>query len=203
MRVKLAPVPMKSRWLALCSLALFAMLLTVACGTDFPEPPAASASEPTPLAVPTVFRVIEVTPAPTSTPVPLDEGDFYDRASQRPFPPEIDGSGTKTPLPGDAVLALWENYLSDAHVVIPDREVDLHLCADGRIVPGEQADVVERGAWGLRLTEGDWFEAMLGREFGRRRLAAIATLSRNGGRTVVRGGGFALVSVTDSDRCGD
>lgn len=188
-------------WLVAGAISVLGLFGLSACGTDFPEPEPISASEPTPSAVPTIYRTISVTPAPTRTPVPLDEGEFYSGEDQRAFPPQIDGSGSKTPLPGEAVLGLWKDYLTDAHVVIAERGIDMHLCDDGRIIPGSDDGVVQRGSWGLRQSGGDWFEAMVGRQFGRGRLAGIATFSRNGGRTVMVDDGIALASVTDSDRC--
>lgn len=181
----------------------------VACGTDFPDAPGAQAvSSPTPRAEPTIFRTIPVTPAPTSTPIPLIEGELYSAADQRQFPEEIESAGSKTPLPGDTVVRFWADYLANAHVVVEERSIDMHLCEDGRIIPVTQVTddgQVQRGAWGVRPAGGitaEWFEVALGREFGRGRLATIVVLSRNGGRTVAIDDGITLVSITDSDLCG-
>jgi hypothetical protein len=144
--------------------------------------------------------VVPVTPAPTETPIPLPEG-FVLPPGQKTFPSQLEPTRNTRPLPTETVLALWKEYLRDSHVVVEAFSADVHLCADGRIISGSTSNVVEEGYWDIRPSQFDWYQVVLGREFGRRRLATIAVLSRTSGVTVALSDGLVPISVTDSDVC--
>ncbi len=190
---------LRSRSVALILGSVFATTFFVACGTDFVEPAPVGARSDTPVAQATVFRVIEVTPIATPTELPPAIGP--DGAIQRPFPSEIDPSRSGTGLPPDAVMGFWSEYLADARLVVEDRLVDVHICANGTLIPGTPSTFVNAGTWGLRPTSGEWYEVILGREFRAGRISGFVTLSRIGGATVAINDHLAVVSVTDSDLC--
>ncbi len=183
------------------SLALLAVVILSACGTDFVEPQPVGARADTPVAQATVFRVIQVTPIATSTPLPPAIGP--DGKVQKPFPPELDPDRSGDGLPRDAVMGLWAEYLADTRVVVDGRLVDVHICADGTLLPGSPSTFVNAGTWGLRPTSGEWYEVILGREFRAGRISGFATLSRIGASTVAINDGISVVSVTESDLCGE
>lgn len=176
-------------------------MLFVACGTDFVEPASVGSRAGTPVAEATVFRVIKVTPVATPTPLPPAIGP--DGSIQRPFPAEIDPSRTGAGLPPDATMGFWSEYLGDTRLVVEDRLVDVHLCADGTLFPGSPSTFVNAGTWGLRPTSGEWYEVIVGREFRAGRISGFVTLSRIGAATVAINDRLAVVSVTDSDLCGE
>ena len=170
------------------------------CGTDFEDPRPVGASADTPVPEATVFRVIQVTPVATPTPLPPAIGP--DGAIQKPFPPEIDPSRSGRGLPSDAVMAFWREYLGDTRLIVEGRLVDVHLCSDGTLYPGSPSTFVNAGTWGLRETSGEWYEVIVGREFRAGRISGFATLSRIGQATVALNDGVAVASVTESDLCG-
>jgi hypothetical protein len=179
---------------------LLTAAVLAACGTDFSSrQPVADAGDATPLPEATVYRVIPVTPMPSATPLPTAVGPAG--APQRPFPSEIDASRSGHGLPGEAVISLWTNYLNGARVIVEGKDIDLNLCADGTLIPQSPLSVISGGTWGLRSTNGEWYEVMLGREFSRGRLSGIVTLSRIGDSTVALGDRPSVVSVTDSQLC--
>lgn len=186
---------------ALFAVAALLAGTVAACGTDFTEPPRVGARPETPDPQPTVFQVIEVTPQPSPTPLPTPEGP--DGAAQRPFPSEIDPSRAGAGLPDDAVMGFWREYLTDTRVIVEGKLVDVHLCADGSLVPGSPSTFINAGTWALRPSNGEWYEVVLGREFRAGRISGFAQLSRIGGTTVDRNDGISVVSVTDSDFCAD
>ncbi len=186
--------------LLLLGSATLGTLLT-ACGTDFVEPDAVGARTDTPVPQATVFRVIKVTPVATATPLPPAIGP--DGQIQKPFPPEIDPERAGVGLPGDATMGFWADYLADTRLVVDGQLVDVHLCADGTLFPGSPSTFVNAGTWGLRPTAGEWYEVILGREFRAGRVSGFVTLSRIGSSTVAINEGIAVVSVTDSDLCGE
>jgi hypothetical protein len=190
----------RSLVLVLAVSMLFAVVLT-ACGMDFAsrQPVAAAVDIPVPVA--TVYREIPVTPLPSATPLPTVVGP--DGAAQRTFPSEIDASRTGHGLPEEAVISYWTNYLNGARVIVESRDIDLNLCTDGTLIPQSPLSAIGGGTWGLRTTNGEWYEVMLGREFSRGRLTGIVTLSRIGSSTVALGDRPSVVSVTDSQLCVD
>lgn len=181
------------------SLALAA--LVTGCGTDFAEPAPVSVRVETPPPVATVLRVIPVAPLPTATTLPPVVGP--DGSVQRPFPPEIDPGQTSVLLIARDVIDSWRAYLSDARLIVADRRIDVHICADGRLIPASPLSVIGAGRWGFLPSVGEWHEVILGREFRRGRISGIVTLSRVGASTVALNDGVAVVSVTDSELCDD
>jgi hypothetical protein len=190
------------RWLvlALSASMLIAVALT-ACGTDFASRQPVAAAIDTPVPVATVYREIPVTPLPSATPLPTVVGP--DGAAQRVFPSEIDAGRTGHGLPEEAVISYWTNYLNGARLIVESRDIDLNLCTDGTLLPQSPLSAIGGGVWGLRTTNGEWYEVMLGREFSRGRLTGIVTLSRIGDSTVALGERPVVVSVTDSKLCVD
>jgi hypothetical protein len=176
-----------------------AVALLLACGTDFVEPAPVAATADKPVLKATVFRVIPVAPQATLTPLPAVVGPIG--STQRPFPAEIDPSRTSTQLVSDDVIDFWTEYLSDTRLIVDGRPVDIHICADGRLLPGAPSTVFAAGTWGFEPPAGDWYEVILGREFRRGRISGIVTLSRVGASTVAVDEGLNVVSVTDSDLC--
>lgn len=200
-RSKWALSGFSSRSIALVLSSVAAAVLFVACGTDFVEPAAVGTRPDTPVPQATVFRVIQVTPVATSTALPPAIGP--DGQVQKPFPSEIDPGRSGAGLPSDAALGFWSEYLSDTRLVLEDRMLDVHICRDGTLLPGSQSTFVNGGNWGLRATSGEWYEVILGREFRAGRISGFVTLSRIGAATVAINDRLAVVSVTDSDVCGD
>lgn len=176
-------------------------VLLAACGTDFVEPGEVGAASDAPVPQATVFRVIKVTPVATPTPLPPAIGP--DGSIQKPYPAEIDPERAGAGLPLDAVMGFWTQYLSDSRLVVEDRLVDVHLCSDGTLFPGSPSTFVNAGTWGLRPTSGEWYEVILGREFRAGRISGFVTLSRIGAVTAAINDGIDVVSVTDSDLCGE
>lgn len=175
-----------------------AAILFAACGTDFVEPGPVATRSNTPVSQPTVFRVIAVTPVATPSPIPTAVGP--DGGVQRQFPPEIHPA--RAALPADDVLGSWTEYLVDSRLIVEGRPIDVHVCSDGSLVPGSPSTIVSAGTWGLRPASGEWYEVILGREFRAGRISGFVTLSRIGEATVALNDGIAVVSVTDSDLCG-
>ena len=183
------------------AISMLSAIAVTACGTDFASRPPVVAAVNTPVAVATVYREIPVTPMPSPTPLPTVVGPGG--AAQRTFPTELDVSRSGRGLPEEAVISYWTNYLSGARVIVESRDVDVNLCTDGMLIPQSPLSVISGGTWGLRTTNGEWYEVTLGREFSRGRLTGIVTLSRIGESTVALGEKPAVVSVTDSQLCVD
>lgn len=181
--------------------SILSALMLAACGTDFVDTAPVGARSETPVPQATVFRVIQVTPVATATPLPPAIGP--DGKVQKRFPAEIDPSRTGVGLPEDATMGFWADYLSDTRLVVEGRLVDVHLCGDGTLIPGSASTFVNAGTWGLRPTSGEWYEVILGREFRAGRISGFAVLSRIGAATVAINESLAVVSVTDSDLCGE
>ncbi len=100
-------------------------------------------------------------------------------------------------------MGIWAEYLADSRLIVEGRLVDVHLCGDGTLFPGSTSTFVNAGTWGLRPSSAEWYEVILGREFRPGRISGFATLSRVGNATVSKNDGLAVVSVTDSDLCGE
>jgi hypothetical protein len=178
-------------------------MIFVACGTDFvePEPVAARADTPVPQA--TVFRVIPATPVATPTALPTAVSP--DGSAQRMFPAELNPERRSTGLPTDEVFSYWKEYLDDTRLVVAGTTIDVHLCADGRLVPASDSTTVSEGKWGFRSSPGEWYEVILSRESRPGRLRGFVMLSRAGESTVAfdedQGSVLNVVSVTDSKLC--
>ncbi len=191
-------IPHRNRLIGALAAVVFTLLM--ACGTDFAEPAAVGARSNTPVAEATVYRVIQVTPQPTPTPLPTAIGP--DGSQQRLFPSEIDPSRAGRGLPPDAVTGFWTEYLSDSRLIVEGSLIDVHICADGTLIPGSPSTIVAAGTWGLRSAGAEWYEVIFGREFRAGRISGLVHLSRVGAATVNKMDGLAVVSVTDSDLCG-
>ena len=173
--------------------------LIAACGTDFVEPAPVGARADTPAPQATVFRVISVTPVATPTPLPAAVGP--DGSVQRLFPAEIDPDRAVTGQSSADVINYWKEYLSGARLIVAARGIDIHLCADGDLIPSTPATGTATDSWGFRSSTGEWYEVILGRELQRSRISGIVTLSRVGESTVALDGDLNVVSVTDSELC--
>ena len=175
------------------------IILLAGCGTDFVEPAPISARPDTPVPNAPVFRIIPATPVATATPLPTAVGPVG--SVQRPFPALIDPGRSSTPLASHNVINLWTEYLRDARMIVAGRNIDIHICADGRLIPGSASSIITGGTWGFTASSGEWNEVVFGREFRRGRISGIVTLSRLGASTAAVNDGLSVVSVTDSDLC--